>query len=198
MKPTPPGATKELLTGQFYPPTVLLNVTHDMKIMKEEVFGPVLSICKVKSDEEAIRLANDCEFGLGSNVFAGSKKRAEKLGQQLEAGMTSVNDFCSTYMAQSLPFGGVKESGFDRFAAPKVYADAASPNPSSSIVSHSSKPTSLRRYSTQSNRTRLRFVNPCVACSLAEVFSKTLEVWRNSSVASLGAEESGEREEMLT
>ena len=116
VKPPPPGATKEILTGQFYPPTVLLNVTHDMKIMKEEVFGPVLSICKVKSDEEAVRLANDCDFGLGSNVFAGSKKRAEQLGQQLEAGMTSINDFCSTYMAQSLPFGGVKESGFDRFA----------------------------------------------------------------------------------
>jgi acyl-CoA reductase-like NAD-dependent aldehyde dehydrogenase len=116
IKPPPPGATKEILTGQFYPPTVLLNVTHDMRIMREEVFGPVLSICKVSSDEEAIRLANDCDFGLGSNVFAGSRKKAERIGKELEAGMTSVNDFCSTYMAQSLPFGGVKESGFDRFA----------------------------------------------------------------------------------
>ena len=154
VKPTPPGATKELLTGQFYPPTVLLNVTHDMKIMTEEVFGPVLSICKVKSDEEAIRLANDCEFGLGSNVFAGSKKRAEKLGQQLEAGMTSVNDFCSTYMAQSLPFGGVKESDFDGSLVEG--SRMLRPNPSSSIISRSSKPTFLRNCNTQSNRTRLR------------------------------------------
>jgi len=102
--------------GQFYPPTVISGVTHDMRIAKEEVFGPVLAIVKTKSDEESVALANDCDFGLGSNVFTRSTRRAEKLGSQLEAGMTSINDFCSTYMAQSLPFGGVKESGFDRFA----------------------------------------------------------------------------------
>ena len=102
-------------TGQFYPPTVIVDVTHDMRIMKEEVFGPVLAVVKIASDEEAVRLANDCDFGLGSNVF-GSRRRALKVGARLEAGMTTVNDFCATYMAQSLPFGGVKESGFDRFA----------------------------------------------------------------------------------
>lgn len=102
--------------GQFYPPTVISGITHDMRIAREEVFGPVLAIVKTKSDEESIALANDCDFGLGSNVFTRSTKRAEFLGKQLEAGMTSINDFCSTYMAQSLPFGGVKESGFDRFA----------------------------------------------------------------------------------
>ena len=83
--------------------------------MKEEVFGPVLAVVKIANDEEAVRLANDCDFGLGSNVF-GSRRRALKVGARLEAGMTTVNDFCATYMAQSLPFGGVKESGFDRFA----------------------------------------------------------------------------------
>jgi len=102
--------------GQFYPPTVISGITHDMRIAREEVFGPVLAIVKTKSDEESIALANDCDFGLGSNIFTRSTRRAEKLGAQLEAGMTSINDFCSTYMAQSLPFGGVKESGFDRFA----------------------------------------------------------------------------------
>ena len=86
-----------------------------MKIMKEEVFGPVLSIVKIRSDDEAVALANECDFGLGSNVF-GSRRRALKVGAQLNAGMTTINDFCATYMAQSLPFGGVKESGFDRFA----------------------------------------------------------------------------------
>uniref|UniRef100_A0A7S0NMS9 Aldehyde dehydrogenase domain-containing protein n=1 Tax=Micromonas pusilla TaxID=38833 RepID=A0A7S0NMS9_MICPS len=101
--------------GQFYPPTVLTNVNHSMKIMKEEVFGPVLSIVKVRSDDEAVALANECDFGLGSNVF-GSTRRALEVGSQLNAGMTTINDFCATYMAQSLPFGGVKESGFDRFA----------------------------------------------------------------------------------
>ena len=103
------------MSGQFYPPTVLVNVTHGMRIMSEEVFGPVLAIVKFETEEEAVQLANDCEFGLGSNVF-GTRKKALKIGKRLNAGMTTINDFCATYMAQSLPFGGVKESGFDRFA----------------------------------------------------------------------------------
>lgn len=69
-----------------------------------------------KTDEDAINLANDCAFGLGSNVFSTNLRRANAIGSQLEAGMTSINDFATTYMSQSLPFGGVKESGFDRFA----------------------------------------------------------------------------------
>lgn len=101
--------------GQFYPPTVLVGVDHSMRIMREEVFGPVLAIVKFDTDDDAVALANDCAFGLGSNVF-GSKRRARAVGNRLDAGMTTVNDFCATYMAQSLPFGGVKESGFDRFA----------------------------------------------------------------------------------
>jgi acyl-CoA reductase-like NAD-dependent aldehyde dehydrogenase len=103
------------VSGQFYPPTVLVNVSHGMRVMKEEVFGPVLAIVKFSTDDEAVALANDCDFGLGSNVF-GSRRRALRVGNRLRAGMTTVNDFCATYMAQSLPFGGVKESGFDRFA----------------------------------------------------------------------------------
>ena len=101
--------------GQFYPPTVLVGVDHSMRITREEVFGPVLAIVKFDTDDDAVALANDCAFGLGSNVF-GSKRRARAVGNRLDAGMTTVNDFCATYMAQSLPFGGVKESGFDRFA----------------------------------------------------------------------------------
>ena len=57
------------LDPQFYPPTVLVGVTHEMRIMREEVFGPVLAIVKIHSDDEAVALANDCDFGLGSNVF---------------------------------------------------------------------------------------------------------------------------------
>jgi len=102
--------------GQFYPPTVIEGITPDMRIASEEVFGPVLCVTRVANDDEAIARANDCPFGLGSNVFSGNKARARALALRLEAGMTSVNDFATTYMAQSLPFGGVKESGFDRFA----------------------------------------------------------------------------------
>mmetsp|Transcript_60585 Transcript_60585/g.192323 ORF Transcript_60585/g.192323 Transcript_60585/m.192323 type:complete len:285 (+) Transcript_60585:86-940(+) len=102
--------------GQFCPPTVIAGVKKGMKIMEEEVFGPVLVISKVASDDEAVAMANDCPFGLGSSVFSRSTRRANALAARLEAGMSSINDFATTYMCQSLPFGGVKESGFDRFA----------------------------------------------------------------------------------
>ncbi|KAL3154777.1 hypothetical protein ABBQ38_011323 [Trebouxia sp. C0009 RCD-2024] len=102
--------------GQFFAPTVLVDVTPDMRIWREEVFGPVFTIVKFQTDADAIALANDCPFGLGSTVFSRSKSRANKIARQLQAGMTSINDFGSTYMCQSLPFGGVKDSGFDRFA----------------------------------------------------------------------------------
>ncbi|BDA44107.1 betaine aldehyde dehydrogenase, chloroplastic [Coccomyxa sp. Obi] len=102
--------------GQFYAPTVLVGVTPDMRIWREEVFGPVMVIVKFATDDEAVRLANDCPFGLGSAVFSRSQRRANAIGRRLQAGMTSINDFATTYMCQSLPFGGVKESGFDRFA----------------------------------------------------------------------------------
>ncbi|KAI8471381.1 MAG: Aldehyde/histidinol dehydrogenase [Monoraphidium minutum] len=101
--------------GQFFPPTVLAGVTRDMAIWHEEVFGPVMIVVPFSSDDEAVALANDCEFGLGSSVFSGSTRRARAIAGRLEAGMTSINDFNATYMCQSLPFGGVKMSGFGRF-----------------------------------------------------------------------------------
>lgn len=101
--------------GQFYPPTVIADATLEMRLATEEVFGPVFVIFKATSDDDAVRIANACPFGLGSNVF-GSTSRARAVGKRLEAGMTSINDFCSTYMSQDLPFGGVKDSGFGRFA----------------------------------------------------------------------------------
>lgn len=102
--------------GQFYPPTMLVGVTRDMAVWTEEVFGPLLAVVRCSSDDEAVDLANDCPFGLSSSVFTRSKARARAIGVRLEAGMTSLNDFTATYMSQSLPFGGVKASGFDRFA----------------------------------------------------------------------------------
>ena len=128
-----------------------------MRIMKEEVFGPVLAVVKIASDEEAVRLANDCDFGLGSNVF-GSRRRALKVGARLEAGMTTVNDFCATYMAQSLPFGGVKESGFDRFAGIEgLRGGAATSSPWSWTASRSSERTSRRRCAIPCSDARSRF-----------------------------------------
>ena len=102
--------------GQFYPPTVLAGIAPGMKIWEEEVFGPVFCVTAFSTDEEAIELANNCPFGLGSSVYSSNRSRARTIASKLEAGMSSINDFSATYMCQSLPFGGVKDSGFDRFA----------------------------------------------------------------------------------
>jgi acyl-CoA reductase-like NAD-dependent aldehyde dehydrogenase len=102
--------------GQYMQPTVLYGVTPAMALWREEVFGPVLAVTPAADDDEAVALANDCDFGLGSAVFAKSPARARAIGARLLAGSTSLNDFATTYMCQSLPFGGVKESGYGRFA----------------------------------------------------------------------------------
>ena len=110
------GSSKLNKTGQFYPPTVLFGVKRGMRLWEEEVFGPVFAVAVAKDDDDAVALANDCSFGLGSAVFSKNQARARRIGERLEAGMTSLNDFATTYMCQSLPFGGVKESGYGRFA----------------------------------------------------------------------------------
>ncbi|CAI5461704.1 unnamed protein product [Closterium sp. Yama58-4] len=105
-----------LVGGQFYPPTVLVNVRSTMRILHEEVFGPIMCIVKFENDQEVVAAANDCPFGLGCSVFSGDRRRAVAIGAAVQCGMVAINDFGSTYMCQSLPFGGVKESGFGRFA----------------------------------------------------------------------------------
>jgi acyl-CoA reductase-like NAD-dependent aldehyde dehydrogenase len=100
--------------GQYFEPTVLTNVTHEMAIMKEETFGPVMCIVKVKDEEEAIRMANDSEFALGSSVFTKSVERARRIAHRVAAGSMCQNDFGLAYLAQDLPFGGAKRSGFGR------------------------------------------------------------------------------------
>ncbi len=100
--------------GQFFEPTVLAEVDGRMAIAREETFGPVMCIFRVAGEEEAIKLANDTDFGLGSTVFTQDAKRGRRIGQQLVAGSTIVNDFGLAYMANALPFGGVKGSGFGR------------------------------------------------------------------------------------
>ena len=80
-------------------------------------------MCVIKvpnnDDDECVRLINDCNFGLGSSVYSGNKKRAVAIGSCIKSGMFTANNFGVNYLIQSLPFGGVKESGFDRFAGPE-------------------------------------------------------------------------------
>lgn len=99
------------ITGNFIQPTVLVDVTDEMKVMKDETFGPVIPIVKVRTTEEAVRRANETTFGLGSAVFG---KQARELADRIRAGMTSVNSVMAFSAITSLPFGGVGESGFGR------------------------------------------------------------------------------------
>ncbi|XP_027338773.1 aldehyde dehydrogenase 22A1 isoform X2 [Abrus precatorius] len=109
------GHIGEDAVDQYFPPTVIVNVNHSMRLMQEEAFGPIMPIMKFSSDEEAVRLANDSKYGLGSAVFSGSQSRAREIASKIHCGVVAVNDFAATYMCQSLPFGGVKHSGFGRF-----------------------------------------------------------------------------------
>lgn len=96
-------------TGFFFCPSVLLNVNHSMRIMKEEAFGPVIGIQKVKDDEEAISLMQDTEYGLTASVYSKDKQRAEKLLSQMNTGTAYWN--CCDRVSPFLPWSGRKNSG---------------------------------------------------------------------------------------
>jgi succinate-semialdehyde dehydrogenase/glutarate-semialdehyde dehydrogenase len=99
------------LPGLFYEPTVMVDVNHDMELMREETFGPVLPIMGVRDEEEAIRLANDTHYGLHGNVWTRDKRKGCEIATRLETGGVSVNQVAMSYGAQDAPFGGRKESG---------------------------------------------------------------------------------------
>jgi succinate-semialdehyde dehydrogenase/glutarate-semialdehyde dehydrogenase len=93
---------------------VLTNVTHDMRIMREETFGPVLPIMSIPGDEEAVRLANDSPYGLAASIWSRDRARAERLALHLEAGTVMINDAVSCFGISEAPHGGVKDSGIGR------------------------------------------------------------------------------------
>ena len=106
------NSLEEKLGGVFFEPTVLTDITNDMQIWKEEVFGPVLPIVKFKTEQEAIEYANQTVYGLGSYVFTKDRERAERVSKAIESGMVSVNG--TNYIMPFNPFGGYKNSGFGR------------------------------------------------------------------------------------
>jgi len=114
--------------GYFFEPTVLVNVNHTMAVMKDESFGPVIGIMKVKSDEEAIQLMQDTEYGLTAAVYSADKRKAENILQQINVGTGYWN--CCDRVSAALPWSGRKHSGFGLtlshaglrvFTKPKAY-----------------------------------------------------------------------------
>ncbi|HEV2784403.1 MAG TPA: aldehyde dehydrogenase family protein [Actinophytocola sp.] len=101
----------ELAAGNFVRPTVFADVANDMEIAREEVFGPVLAVIPFASDDEAVRLANDTEYGLGAGVYTSDAKRAFRVARRLRAGTVGINGF---QLEPHLPFGGFKQSGLGR------------------------------------------------------------------------------------
>jgi len=100
--------------GYFYPPTVLTGVDHQMRVMREETFGPVLPIMAVKDADEAVRLANDSEYGLSSSVWTSDPEKAREMRGRLQAGVVTINDCVYSYGEPTAPWGGYKQSGIGR------------------------------------------------------------------------------------
>jgi acyl-CoA reductase-like NAD-dependent aldehyde dehydrogenase len=98
----------------FFRPAVLTGVTHDMRIMREEIFGPVVPIVTVEDEDEAIALANDSEFGLGASVWTMNRAKGERIAGRIQSGMVWINDHMFSHGACSCSWGGVKESGLGR------------------------------------------------------------------------------------
>jgi acyl-CoA reductase-like NAD-dependent aldehyde dehydrogenase len=109
------GPTKvEGMKGHYIAPVVLTDVTHEMRIMNEEIFGPVLPVITVDSEEQAIELANDSQFGLGASVWTKDRAKGERMAHQIQSGMVWINDHSFSHGACQCAWGGVKDSGLGR------------------------------------------------------------------------------------
>lgn len=97
--------------GTFFEPTVLVDVDHSMVCLREETFGPTIPVVKVADEDEAVRLANDSEYGLSATVWTGSRARGQRVARRLDVGAVNVNDTFANLFALTLPHGGWKESG---------------------------------------------------------------------------------------
>jgi succinate-semialdehyde dehydrogenase/glutarate-semialdehyde dehydrogenase len=102
------------LGANFYAPTVLMDVTHEMRVMREETFGPLLPVMAFDSDDEAVRLANDSDFGLAACIWTRDRARGETLAARIQAGTVMINDTISCFGISEAPHGGVKASGIGR------------------------------------------------------------------------------------
>ena len=123
------GGRNPELKGLYYQPTVMTGVDNSMLIMKEETFGPILCIQKVRDEAEAIRLANDSDYGLNGNVWTRDKDHGLALALQIDTGACSVNDMAVSYGIPSAPFGGRKNSGVGQVNGDGVITDGIPSRP---------------------------------------------------------------------
>ncbi len=105
------GKRNEAQKGLYYLPTLMVDVNHDMEIMQQETFGPILCVMKVRDEQEAIQLANDSDYGLSGTVWTSDDAHALDLAKRMQTGSVCVNDMTLTYGIPVAPFGGVKSSG---------------------------------------------------------------------------------------
>ena len=108
------GKPLSQLGPNFFAPTILADVDHSMQIMREETFGPVLPVCSFKTEDEAVALANDSDYGLAACIFTGDRKRGEALARRVQAGTVMVNDVLTCFGISEAPHGGIKASGIGR------------------------------------------------------------------------------------
>jgi succinate-semialdehyde dehydrogenase/glutarate-semialdehyde dehydrogenase len=108
------GRRRDDLGGFFYEPTVITNVTHDMEIMTHETFGPVMAIMTVETEDEALELANDSEYGLCGSVWGNNLERMEAIARDMHVGTVTINDCLITHAVPQVPWGGTGKSGIGR------------------------------------------------------------------------------------
>jgi acyl-CoA reductase-like NAD-dependent aldehyde dehydrogenase len=113
------GQRRPDLGPLFFEPTILVAVDHTMKVMTEETFGPIVPIMRVRDADEAIRLANDSDYGLSASLYTSDLKRGEQLARRIEAGDVAINRPQIVFGTPSLPMGGVKHSGVGRRNGPE-------------------------------------------------------------------------------
>lgn len=113
------GKRRPELGPLFFEPTILTNVNHDMDVMRDETFGPLIPIMRVKNAEEAVKLANDNEYGLSAAIFTKDLQRGEQLATRIESGDVCVNTTQWVFGTPTLPMGGVKNSGVGRRNGPE-------------------------------------------------------------------------------
>ncbi|MBI3394328.1 MAG: aldehyde dehydrogenase family protein [Spirochaetia bacterium] len=108
------GSVNGKLPGLFFAPTIVTHVKRDMAVQKDESFGPLITITPFKDEDDAVKLANDTEYGLNASVWTKDKSKARRVARRIDSGMVCINDVYANYIISDLPFGGVKTSGLGR------------------------------------------------------------------------------------